>query len=252
MNALLLFLTGGPLAASLTLFLLGKRLRKEAIHWAGLSLLGATLLSALILFWAAEGQAVLHFVWSPWVEPMGLQASATGLLAIMVTAVCGLFALWYGPSLQNRGSPALALWMIALSASNMAFLATHFALRYVALELVALVIPLSLWSEGGETRVGPLARSYLLLRLGDAGFLSGILMLAHAVGTLNIPAALAAAGQLSPGQLGYVSAGLALAVWVKMGMWPLHSWHLDGHKTSLPTRAWLYSIVPANLGLYLL
>ncbi len=92
----------------------------------------------------------------------------------------------------------------------------------------------------------------MILRLGDIGLLTAILILFDASGTLEIAPALEAARHLGAVQLGWVISGLLLAVWVKLGNWPLHLWARYGWPLSLTTQAWLFSVVMPNLGAYLL
>ncbi|MEM4725278.1 MAG: proton-conducting transporter membrane subunit, partial [Candidatus Hadarchaeum sp.] len=95
-------------------------------------------------------------------------------------------------------------------------------------------------------------RNYLLLRVGDAGLLSAILLLFRATGTLNIKGALDAAVGLDAGRLGWILAGLLLAIWVKMGGWPFYPWSLSGRHLTPASHAWLFATMMPNLGIYLL
>ncbi|MDY7077145.1 MAG: proton-conducting transporter membrane subunit [Chloroflexota bacterium] len=143
--------------------------------------------------------------------------------------------------------------LLALAAANVAFLTDHFLARYVALEIVALCIGLVLLVEVRNSAGVHLAwKSYLLLRLGDAGLLAAILILEDVSGTLSIGPALAAGSALDATRLGLVVAGLVLAVWVKLGIWPFHLWSQPGRRLSLASQTWLYATVMPNLGLYLL
>ena len=138
--------------------------------------------------------------------------------------------------------------LLALAATNVAFLIDHFLGRYVALEIMALCIALALLVEVRNSVGGRLARrSYLLLRLGDAGLLTAILVLMDASGTLNIATALEAGSTLDATRLGWVVAGFMLAVWVKLGGWPFHLWSQPGRRLALSSQAWLYATVMPNL-----
>jgi multicomponent Na+:H+ antiporter subunit A len=100
--------------------------------------------------------------------------------------------------------------------------------------------------------VRPAWGSYLLLRLGDAGLLTGILILVDASGTLSISPALEAAQALDATPLALVVAGFVLAVWVKLSGWPFHLWSQPARRLALASHAWLYATVMPNLGIYLL
>jgi NADH-quinone oxidoreductase subunit L len=143
--------------------------------------------------------------------------------------------------------------LLALSGANVALLADHFLLRYVALEIVALSVLLAPVAEGSRPETNRSARGgYLLLRLGDAGLLVAILILWHFGGTLHIDTALEAGKGLPSALLGWAVAGLGLAVWVKLGGWPFHLWSRSSRHLSPASHAWLYATAVPNLGLYLL
>jgi hypothetical protein len=93
---------------------------------------------------------------------------------------------------------------------------------------------------------------YLVLRIGDAGLMVGVLALWSATGSLEISPALEAGKALPPATLGWIVGGLLLAVWVKAGGWPMHVWQRAGRLLSLFTRTWLYRTLMPNLGFYLL
>jgi NADH:ubiquinone oxidoreductase subunit 5 (subunit L)/multisubunit Na+/H+ antiporter MnhA subunit len=71
-------------------------------------------------------------------------------------------------------------------------------------------------------------------------------------GTLDISAALEAGKALDPARLNWLMAGFLLAVWAKLGGWPLHVWQQAGRRLTLFSHSWLYASLMPNLGLYLL
>ncbi|MCK4316295.1 MAG: hypothetical protein KAX24_11040, partial [Anaerolineae bacterium] len=233
---------------------------------------GVTALCALALLPHAGDGPAIAVEWLPGTGPMRLTTGATGLYAVLVTTWGAFLVLLATPFIPARGEkgggesaehPPLsgAVTLLALAASNVAFLTDHFLARYMALEIVALCIALALLVEVRNSAGIRLARSsYLLLRLGDAGLLTAILILMDASGTLNIGPALELAlssiegsgGALDATRLGWVVAGFVLAVWVKLGIWPFHLWSQPGRRLGLASHAWLYATVMPNLGAYLL
>ncbi len=224
------------------------------MHRVALTASGLTALCALALLpYAGDGVAIA-VEWLPGAGPMGLTTGATGLYAVLVTT-WGAFLVLLDATSRSAEYPPLsaAVTLLALAASNVAFLTDHFLARYVALEIVALCIALALLVEVRNSVGSRLAwKSYLFLRLGDAGLLTAILILMVASGTLSIGPALEAGGALDAARLGWVVAGFVLAVWVKLGGWPFHLWSQSGQRLSLASLAWLYATVMPNLGLYLL
>jgi len=225
----------------------------------GLTATGLTALCALALLPHTGDSSAVAVEWLPSAGPMGLTTDATGLYALLVTT-WGAFLVLLAPLIGEgeRGSAehsplSGAVMLLALAATNLAFLTDHFLARYVALEVVALCIALAPLIEMRNSAGIHLAwSSYLLLRLGDAGLLIAILILKDASGTLSIGPALEAGGALGATQTGLVVAGFILAVGVKLGIWPFHLWIQPGRRLALSSQAWLYATIMPNLGLYLL
>jgi len=239
-----------------------RRAHPSTVHRVGLATTGLTALCVLALLPHARDDSAFVVEWLPGAGPMELATGATGLYAVLVTT-WGAFLVLLGTTSRSAECPPLsgAVTLLALAATNVAFLTEHFLARYVALEVVALCIALALLVEVRNSAGIRLARgSYLLLRLGDVGLLIAILILMDASGTLNIGPALEFAlssiegtsGALDATRLGLVVAGSILAVWVKLGGWPFHLWSQSGRRLSLASQAWLYATVMPNLGAYLL
>ncbi|MCK4473356.1 MAG: hypothetical protein KAW49_16360, partial [Anaerolineae bacterium] len=264
MNTLVVGLVALPLLASALMAAMWRRARHSTMHRVALTASGLTALCALALLPHAGGGPAIVVEWLPGVGPMGLAAGATGLYAVLVTTWGAFLVLLATPFIPARGEkgggesaehPPLsgAVTLLALAASNVAFLTDHFLARYIALEIVALCIALALLVEVRNSAGVHLAwRGYLLLRLGDAGLLTAILILENVSGTLSIGPALSAGGALDATRLGLVVTGLVLAVWVKLGIWPFHLWIQPGRRLGLASHAWLYATVMPNLGAYLL
>ena len=271
MNGLVVSVVALPLlAGTLVAVMALRRAHPSTVHRLTLMATGLTALCALALLPHIEDGPAITVEWLPGAGPMGLTTGATGLYAVLVTA-WGAFLVLLGTTSRSAEYPPLsgAVTLLALAATNVAFLTDHFLARYVALEVVALCIALALLVEVRNSAGIRLARSsYLLLRLGDAGLLTAILILREASGTLNIGPALelvlssteglalssieGAGGALNAARLGWVVAGFVLAVWVKLGGWPFHFWSQPGRRLSLASQAWLYATVVPNLGAYLL
>jgi formate hydrogenlyase subunit 3/multisubunit Na+/H+ antiporter MnhD subunit len=252
-NGLLIALFGAPFLASVVVAVLLRRSSTGARRVA-LVASGATALCATALLSQAGNDPTLVIRWLPDTGPMTFGLGATSLYAALVTTWVAFLTLLATTSAQTETPPLLlAVVLSALSAANVAFLSEHFLSRYVALEVVALSIALApLVEQRGDEGGQGFWLVYVLLRLGDVGLLSTIKILYATGGTLEITPALEAAGTLGGARLGWVIFGLLLAVWVKLGIWPLHVWIAGGRGLSVNTQAWLYITVMPNLGAYLL
>ncbi|MFO7743633.1 MAG: proton-conducting transporter membrane subunit [Anaerolineae bacterium] len=252
-NELLIALFSLPFLASVGISLLLRRSPRTA-RVVALVASGATALCATALLPLAGDDPTLVIEWLPGTGPMAFGLATTSLYAAVVTTWAAFLALLGTTSAERETPPlALAMMLLALAAASVAFLTEHFLARYVALEVVALSIALAPLVElkGDEGGRG-FWLVYVILRLGDVGLLTAILILFDASGTLEITPALEAAGTLSGARLGWVVFGLVLAVWVKLGNYPLHFWSRWGRPLSPPAHAWLFMTVMPNLGAYLL
>lgn len=260
-HILVLGVVAAPLLCGLVLVLWARRLSLKLSYGLTLTATGGATLCALILLLQVDAPAVRHagnlftFAWLPDSGEIGLQLGATGLtMTLLTSGSLFLTQLVFPVSVAAKSTHlqiGKSINFLALSAANVAFLSSNFLGRYVALEVVGLCIALApLLELRNGMRVTRFV--YWALRVGDAGFLAAILLLMQMTGTLDIAVALKAGELLLPGQLAWLVAGLVLAVWVKVGVWPLHSWILSGQRLTSMSRTWLYGIVMPNLGLYLL
>jgi NADH:ubiquinone oxidoreductase subunit 5 (subunit L)/multisubunit Na+/H+ antiporter MnhA subunit len=228
----------------------------RVLRWTGLAVaLVASLCAALALRRAGEPIWVA-FEWLPGTGRMALEAGASGLHAAAWTtwsACLVLLATWSDLGQTGAGPRTMGLVLIGIAAACVAFLSTHFILRYVALELVALCVACAPLAERADQRAATLSPFvYLVLRFGDAWLLLAIATLGAATGTLDIAPALHAGEALRGSAMTWIAVGLLLAVWVKIGGLPFHVWVRAGRACRLRAYAWLYVTVMPNLGLYLL
>ncbi|MBL7201468.1 MAG: hypothetical protein ISS56_15115 [Anaerolineae bacterium] len=264
---LLVCIVALPLLVAAGITVIGRRAPLQLARRLTLGTSGLTVLLVLVLLPRAGSGLTAAVEWLPGTGAMALGLGSTGLYAVLVTSLSLCLALIGttggggdravdGP----RGSPLLeAVTLAALAAATAAFLAEHFLLRYVALEIAALCVALAPAIERRDPEpVHPpsgiaLSRFvYLVLRLGDVGLLIAILILAEASGTLDITPALEAGQALDKTRLTPVVGGLLLAVSAKLGSWPFHLWSRVGRRLALRSHLWLYATVLPNLGIYLL
>ncbi len=250
LEILLVGVLGLPLAVSLWL-ILNESGPPRYTRWVVSLAAGATALCALGLLSFAGQIPPLTLTWLPAAGPMQLSLGITGLYVLTATAAAAavVFALMAEPLDTRMG----ALTLVALAAGNLAFLAGHFLLRYVALEVVGLCIAAApLLDPVARQRLRHAGWVYLVLRLGDAALLTATLLLGARAGTFEITPALAAVATLPPNVQTWISIGFLLAVAVKVGLWPFHAWIESGMRLTRSTYTWLYATLMPNLGLYLL
>jgi formate hydrogenlyase subunit 3/multisubunit Na+/H+ antiporter MnhD subunit len=254
MYVALIGLVAIPLLAGVGIAWLGPRLSCTCLRSANLALTGLAALCALALLPFAGQVPDIAVEWLPGMGRMTLDLGVTSLYALVVTVWAALLSISAATASDGLVSwLTTALSLFGLAASVVSLLAGHFLLRYVALELVALCVSFVPVVELGNATGARFSRLvYLILRIGDAGLLIAILALMATTGMLEIGPALSAAATLETASLEWIAAGFALAVWVKVGGWPFHTWAQVGQQLSMHAQTWLYATIMPNLGLYLL
>jgi NADH:ubiquinone oxidoreductase subunit 5 (subunit L)/multisubunit Na+/H+ antiporter MnhA subunit len=243
-----------PLVAGVGLLVAGRRLSLVASHWTCLATACVVALCLLGLLPFAGQVPPVAITWLPGMGAMALHLGVTGLCVAAATAWAAVLVLLGTTSRETFCAPTSgAVMLIALAAAAVAYTAGHFLLRYVALEMVALVVALvPLIEVRGERGAGLTRLVYLLFRVADAGLLAAILILFAASGTFDIGPALEAGQGLDQGLLEWTVLGLVIAVWVKVGGWPFSLWARAGGRLGTRSRAWTYATVMPTLGIYLL
>ncbi|MGC9522830.1 MAG: proton-conducting transporter membrane subunit [Anaerolineae bacterium] len=242
-----------PLIGACISGLLGRR-NDHLRRWTPLVASALTTLCVLSLLAYGDRHIRLGVEWLPGYGAWSLHVGGVGLWAAVTTTASAFMVYVIARGAENARSPFMDVFtLVALSASNVAFLMGHFLGRYVALEIVALCVAAVLAVESTDRQATSSAgRVYLVLRVGDAGLLAAILILLDAAGSLDIETALGVGAALDGPIRAWTAAGFALACWVKLGVWPFHQWLAGGRALPLPVRGWVFATVMPQLGLYLL
>ncbi len=245
------FLVGVPLVMGALLIAVGRQLPKTIQDQLTIGITGLSLGCLSLSFFLIGMKITILPEWWPGIGDLYLKFDPVGLAAAFWTTASGL--MFYVLNLKHS-SPKhwlqAGLFLFVFTTANIAFLAGNFLLRYVALEIAALAIAVIVLLETGSRNSKFL---YLGFRLADVGLLAAILLLNASGASLDIAKALTQALHLPPITLLWISAGFLLAVWVKIGIWPLLIWQKAAAATeSNLTKAWFLSTVMPNLGMYLL
>lgn len=249
MSVILPLLLIGCLALGVALLLWPKRAGLFSTHLAALPL-G---IGGLGLLLVDDVRVRLPMQWLPDQVPAGLVLTGSARYLVAGVLAWAVLSLWQHNDLSPPAWPSYGpgLMLITSALTILAVTIDHFLLRYVTLELVALVTAACLAVAFPAYRGAPLLwRAYLPWRLGGAALLFSILVLERGTGTFSIADALSGALDLSPGPRMVAGVGAAAAAWVKLGLPPFHGWLMDGARA--PRVLWPIGNVLPLLGAYLL
>jgi NADH-quinone oxidoreductase subunit L len=253
-----------PLAACAVILLW---LRRRPGTAAALAILALTVaLGAAVYMVAAVAvpntSLLATSVWLPVADGPGLAfgvlldslSSTMALVVAAVTLAVMVYSLGY-----MAGDPGFARYygFLALFAWAMLglVLASNLLQTLVFWELVGLAsfLLIGFWFE----RPGPAAaarKAFIMTRVGDVGFLLGVLLLIRTAGNATIPDLITAAapgGAFTPGFTTTVAALLLMGVIGKSAQGPLFTWLPDAMEGPTPVSALLHSATMVAAGVYL-
>jgi hypothetical protein len=207
------------------------------------------------LFFIITGDFELHTNLSFFSEPITLSFSRTpNIFYLIVIIALGLkiFETNHEPN-ENLLRVHNLILGVSLAFGFIAFFSGQFMIRYIALEMVGLMVALTaLDSVSNLKAYTRFAAVFLILRLGDIGLWSSILILQNHTGNLNISEMITTATALPLPSRTWVLAGFLFAVLIKTAAWPLGLWlqFIETKKKSFVL--WVPRILMPSLGLYLL
>ena len=139
---------------------------------------------------------------------------------------------------------------VALSAGSLAFYSGQFMMRYIALEVVGLLVALT--AIVSFANLIPFGVIFLILRLGDLSMLAAILILYQPARTLDIDTMINQASQMPLKSQAWVLAGFLFAVIVKLALFPLGGWLQIARENKQFITIWISAILMPAMGYYLL
>jgi NADH-quinone oxidoreductase subunit L len=253
-----LWLPALPLAASAVGFLLLRRGSRTAA-WLGVSGGLAALAAALV---AVAG--------SPWRTPVAsdlttvptggpsihLAATVDGLAAVVAVMVAVVALLVQVYSVEYlRGDPRYPTYAAFVSLFTAAMLLVVVAGDLIVLVVGWEVMGLCSYVLIGHDRELPVARAaamkaFLTTRLGDAGFLVGVIVLGYAAGSFRIVDVLAAVPTMSGVTLLSATLLLIAGVCGKSAQFPLHVWLPDAMAGPTPISALIHAATMVAAGVF--
>ena len=198
--------------------------------------------------WLAAG--IVHIDMGILVDPLA------SLMLVIVTAVSLLvqiYSLGY-----MKGDPGFGRFFAYLSLFSFSMLtlvlADNFILLYMGWELVGLCsyLLIGFWYQKPEA-ASAAKKAFVVNRVGDFGFLIGILVLSILAGTLSFDGAtrFIAGGGLSGAQVTLIALLLFCGAIGKSGQFPLHVWLPDAMEGPTPVSALIHSATMVAAGVFM-
>jgi NADH-quinone oxidoreductase subunit L len=253
---------GAPLAAS-AVILVALRARPRAAAATAIGALTLSLAATAALVWRIAIPNVSWVAQAVWLPVQGSPGLAFGVMAdplatsmafivALVTLAVMVYSLGY-----MHGDPGFARYYGFLALFGWAMLGLVLASNLLQLlvfwELVGLAsfLLIGFWFE----RPAPAAaarKAFLMTRVGDVGFLLGVLLLIRQLGIATIPDLVrAATTTLAPGFVQVVAVLLLMGVIGKSAQGPLFTWLPDAMEGPTPVSALLHSATMVAAGVFL-
>ncbi len=254
---------GLPFAAFLLLALV-PRLRRSGppAGWVSIGAIGAAFLVAAAAWLAEAGGAG---VWG-WIPGAGGPLVTVGVLlddlsramVLLVTLVSLLVQVYSLAYLHDEPRPALGRYYAyhALFAFSMLglVLAPTFVQMFIFWELVGLCsyLLIGFWYDRPSAAQAAV-KAFWVTRLGDVGFIIGIVWLWAAAGTFEFTAlfAEAAAGQIPAAGLALTMVLIYLGAVGKSAQFPLHVWLPDAMEGPTPVSALIHAATMVTAGVFM-
>ncbi len=250
-----------PLLGWLLLGLAGGRLPRAVVSLIGCGSVALSFAAAVVAWLTLPGEAQGRALFT-WIATGDFTVSArlfldplAVVMALVVTGVGLLIHLYsIGYMAADRAySRFFADLNLLMGALLLLVLAGDLLLFFVGWELVGLCsyLLIGFWFDRERAAAGG-RKAFVVNRIGDAGFLLGILLLWRAAGTLEIQAMLPRAGEALAGAAA-VAAPLLLLLGAtgKSAQLPLYAWLPDAMEGPTPVSALIHAATMVSAGVYM-
>jgi len=260
---LLALIIAFPLAGWLILGVVGGRLPRRVI---GIFASGTVALAFVVSVAASRHPAVsaggLTAPLFSWISVGTLTVTAgllmdrlSSLMALVVTGVGFLIHVYsIGYMADDRSSARYFAYLNLFIASMLLLvLGSNLLVLFVGWELVGLCSYLLIGFWFDRERAAQAGRkAFVVNRIGDAGFLLGILLLATSTGTLEFGRIGALASQMVPGLLTAITLLLFVGATGKSAQLPLYVWLPDAMEGPTPVSALIHAATMVTAGVYMI
>ncbi|MFN3704419.1 MAG: NADH-quinone oxidoreductase subunit L [Thermoflexales bacterium] len=257
-----------PLLGILLNVLIGKKLGERGVGWLASAVVVASFAVSLALFAQVAGDsehAAVHVKVLPWISAGPLQVS-WGLLvdplsSVMMLIVTGIGALIHIYSIgYMHGDPRFQRFFVYLNlfiASMLTLvMADNFLVLFVGWELVGLCSYLLIGFWFTELKSAAAGRkAFVVNRIGDVGFVLGILAIFVTFGSLDFAEvfkAVKAQGGALAAAAGVITLLLFIGATGKSAQIPLFVWLPDAMAGPTPVSALIHAATMVTAGIYMM
>ena len=249
-----------PLAGALANMFFG-RLTGHRAHWIAVpALFGSFLVSCAVAVRVFSGEPFTSSL-GPWIVAGDFETSIsayvdnlTGVMLLVVTGVGFLIHLYSMGYMHD--DPGYARFFAYLNlfvfSMTMLVLAGNFLLLFLGWEAVGLCsyLLIGFWyTRDSAATAGK--KAFIVNRVGDFGFLLGMMWLWSALGTLDYAAVFKGAETLSPATATGIALLLFLGACGKSAQLPLHVWLPDAMEGPTPVSALIHAATMVTAGVYM-
>ena len=250
-----------PLLSCILLLIVGKKM-KQLSAFVGIGLIGTSLvLSTLTLLERFTNPTFLkEFIWIKIGESYlsaGYEINQLNALMLFIVSLVSFLVHIYSNGYM-RGDKRFHIYYSYLGLFTAAMLglvvSPNLLQLYVFWELVGLGSFLLIgFYFKKESALAAAKKAFIMTRIGDTGFLVGILFLYSKVGTFNFSEIFFAvqAGVLSPIALTVIGLLIFIGAVGKSGQFPLHTWLPDAMEGPTPVSALIHAATMVAAGIYL-
>ena len=249
-----------PLAGALTNIFFGRSTGHRA-HWIAVPALGASFLFACAVAARVWSGAPFITTLGAWIVAgefeTGITAYVDNLSAVMLLVVTGVGFLIHLYSVgYMHGDPGYARFFAYLNlfvfSMTMLVLAGNFLLLFLGWEAVGLCsyLLIGFWyTRDSAAKAGK--KAFIVNRVGDFGFLLGVMWLWAQLGTLDYAAVFKGAATLSPATATGIALLLFMGACGKSAQLPLHTWLPDAMEGPTPVSALIHAATMVTAGVYM-
>jgi NADH-quinone oxidoreductase subunit M len=253
-NHLLLQSITVPIIFSIPALALGRKLRKDTGWLAFLALLYSTGILgyiALGMFTGAiENGLEASYSWAPYIGDFTLLADGLSVpIALTIALLSTLIAIYSIPYMEHeRGIGAyFALYLLYAAGMIGTVLTTNLAAFFFFFELM--LIPswalVGVWGTGPKEMIA--FKYFMFTEAGALSLLAGIVTTRFIAGTFDIFSIASGMGDVSITLLTAIVLAMLIGFFVKMAIFPLHTWLPDAHAEAPTPISALLS--PAMIGI---